>query len=462
MSVYVFLGPTLPAAEARRELDAVYLPPVSQGDVYRVAARGARAIGIIDGYFDRVPAVWHKEILWALAQGIPVFGSASMGALRAAELASFGMEGVGKVFEAYRDGALKDDDEVAVIHGPGESGYRAASEAMVNIRATLAAAADAGIISSGTRAALEGIAKALFYAERSYPHLLKLAEERGLLREELGALQRWLPHGRVDQKRADALALLRMMRERLKSNSRPRSNPVGVEHTTYWDRALHSAGVLATDKDGADTVLSRALLEELRLGPRIWARASREALLHELMLREAGRLGFRADERETNEATVEFRRERGLRSAKKFEQWLENHQLTREQFDALMRERALLRRVRPQLRQRAEQRLLDLLRLSGQYQRLLVRARDKARALQAFGPEGPRLEEAGVTTETLLDRYLKSLGRPTEDNLEEYAAALGFVLDDSDALVQALLREQCYLDLQRRKRPRKRGRKHGP
>ena len=52
------------------------------------------AIGVIDGYFDGVPSVWHKEILWALSQGIRVFGGASMGALRAAELDGFGMTGV--------------------------------------------------------------------------------------------------------------------------------------------------------------------------------------------------------------------------------------------------------------------------------------------------------------------------------------------------------------------------------
>src|SRR6185295_18286818 len=118
------------------ELAAIYLPPVSQGDVYRLARLGPRAIGIIDGYFDRVPAVWHKEILWALARGIHVFGSASMGALRAAELAAFGMLGVGEIFEAFRDGVLDDDAEVAVAHGQAESGYRATSEAMVNVRAT--------------------------------------------------------------------------------------------------------------------------------------------------------------------------------------------------------------------------------------------------------------------------------------------------------------------------------------
>src|SRR5437867_11228242 len=141
MSVYVFTGPTLSAEEARTVLDAVYLPPVSQGDVYRVSFRRPTAIGIIDGYFERIPAVWHKEILWAMSHGIHVFGSASMGALRAAELESFGMEGVGSIFEAYRTGAWGDDDEVAVAQAPAELGCRALSDAMVDSRHTLALAA---------------------------------------------------------------------------------------------------------------------------------------------------------------------------------------------------------------------------------------------------------------------------------------------------------------------------------
>ena len=116
------------------------MPPVAQGDVYRAALSRPRAIGIIDGYFSGAPSVWHKEILWAMSEGVPVFGAASMGALRAAELHEFGMRGIGRIFEAFRDGVLEDDDEVAVVHGPAEIGYLPASEAMVNIRATLALA----------------------------------------------------------------------------------------------------------------------------------------------------------------------------------------------------------------------------------------------------------------------------------------------------------------------------------
>ena len=35
------------------------------------------------------------------------------------------MSGVGRIYEAFRDGILEDDDEVAVLHGPEELGYPA-------------------------------------------------------------------------------------------------------------------------------------------------------------------------------------------------------------------------------------------------------------------------------------------------------------------------------------------------
>src|SRR5262249_25322036 len=39
VSVYVFTGPTISSAEASRVLEAVYLPPASEGDVYLVALK---------------------------------------------------------------------------------------------------------------------------------------------------------------------------------------------------------------------------------------------------------------------------------------------------------------------------------------------------------------------------------------------------------------------------------------
>ncbi|NYZ16984.1 tfuA protein [Azospirillum sp. RWY-5-1] len=241
MTVYVFLGPTLPREDAARELDAVWLPPVAQGDVARIAERRPTAIGIIDGFFESVPAVWHKEILHALRLGIPVYGASSMGALRAAELHPFGMTGVGAVFEAYRDGRIEDDDEVAVIHGPAELGYTSLSEAMVNIRRTLSDAVADGVVDAALGRLLEGIAKELPYRERGYGRVLRLAGEAGVPATDIARFRAWLPMGRVDQKREDAKDMLRLMRRRLGQGMPIPDARFHFEHTLLWDRVQREA-----------------------------------------------------------------------------------------------------------------------------------------------------------------------------------------------------------------------------
>ncbi|MFO1145833.1 MAG: TfuA-like protein [Rhodospirillales bacterium] len=266
MTLYVFLGPSLPLDEARRICPAVYLPPVRLGDVHRcVEFGGATAIGIIDGYFERVPAVWHKEILWALSNGVAVAGAASMGALRAAELAPFGMQGIGRIFEAYVRGAFapfdgepfEDDDEVAVVHGPAEAGWMA-TEAMVNIRATLAAAAEGGMIESALRDRLAAAAKAMFYKDRSWATLLHRAgADSPDEAEALGRLRAWLPTGRIDQKRLDAIALL----QRLATNrALPTATRFAFGDTTLWRRAV------AVPADA----IAEEVLVELRLTGDAW------------------------------------------------------------------------------------------------------------------------------------------------------------------------------------------------
>ena len=164
--VVVFLGPTLSHDDARDVIDAEYLPPAAHGDVLRAALRRPRAIGLVDGVFERVPAVWHKEILFALSEGIHVYGAASMGALRAAELDAFGMRGVGEIYHAYAEGVLEDDDEVAVAHAGVEDGFRALSDSMVDVRATLDAALAERVVTGSTAASILGRVKATFYADR--------------------------------------------------------------------------------------------------------------------------------------------------------------------------------------------------------------------------------------------------------------------------------------------------------
>jgi len=203
----VFVGPTLSAAEvAARRPGATVLPPVAVGELLTLARRrGVAQIAIIDGYFERMAAVWHKEILLALERGIAVWGAASMGALRAAELAPFGMRGVGAIYRDFARGALVADDEVAVAHLPAAYGYRATSDALVNLRDGLARAP---MLSPRTRARLIELARARFYRERSWAQLITDARAAGLPRRQVDGLAAW---PKPDRKAADARLLLRRL-----------------------------------------------------------------------------------------------------------------------------------------------------------------------------------------------------------------------------------------------------------
>ena len=211
MTTLVYVGPTLPAAEVAARLPgARVLPPVAVGDVLRAVKRGGvRRIAIIDGYFERMAAVWHKELLVALARGIEVWGAASMGALRAAELAPFGMRGIGGIYRAFASGELIADDEVAVAHLPGEYGYRATSDALVNLRDGLARAP---MLTAKTRAALVELARGRFYRERSWGQLIDDARAGSP-----AALAAW---PKPDRKAADARLLLRTLSRAERSRGR--------------------------------------------------------------------------------------------------------------------------------------------------------------------------------------------------------------------------------------------------
>lgn len=239
----VFVGPTLPEAEASRLLPgAVIAPPVAFGDVLRLAQRRKRPkrIAIIDGYFERMAAVWHKEIVFALERGIEVWGAASMGALRAAELAAVGMIGVGSIYRAFARGALVADDEVAVAHLPAAQGYRAVSDALVNLREGIA---NAPGLTARTRAALVELARARFYRERTWATLIADGRAAGLPATQLDRLAAF---PKPDRKAADARQLLR----RLARTPYAKPAPIRTPRTWAFGRLVEIVGARARDNLG--------------------------------------------------------------------------------------------------------------------------------------------------------------------------------------------------------------------
>lgn len=183
-----------------------YAGPAGWGDVATAVLQGATAIGLIDGRFEDMRAVWHKEILFALSSGVQVAGAASMGALRAAECAAFGMIGIGEIFRQYASGKLADDADVAQIHGPAEMHYVPLSEPWVNIEPTFRKMASVGTITSNELERLLCTARVTHFKDRTYSTILENAQTFSTSRRE--ALETWLAVHAVDQKRQDALELV--------------------------------------------------------------------------------------------------------------------------------------------------------------------------------------------------------------------------------------------------------------
>jgi hypothetical protein len=423
MTACIFAGPTLLPRDNVTGLQATWLPPAKQGDVHRaVSLLRPRAIGLIDGYFQSVPSVWHKEILWALHQGVYVFGAASMGALRAAELAPFGMQGVGRIFEAYRSRVLapylgepfEDDDEVAVIHGPAESGYLAASEAMVNIRCTLAAAERAGVLSTSLRDRLVEIAKRLFFPDRTYDALLERAREAGVANAELEALAAWLPSGRINQKRLDALALLEAMRSFLDQDPAPAQPRFAFEHTIFWERAI--AGASRASLHDADET---RVLDELRVDAVRWRTLERQVMCALIAEDSADSLGASLNEQHETPEKLERLLEEAARA------------------DALRR---LREDVPPEM---IERQMLAQTRLSGEFDMLRVRAREKEAELTARR-DLPTVEEfPGWKLLELADWYFgRVLEQDMPEDLEQWVRSLGYA--DLPRFYRAIFEEYVY------------------
>lgn len=228
MNIIVFLGPSLSLEEAKQILpNAYYLPPVRCGDILRTLRFKPKIIGIIDGYFEKTAAVWHKEILFAMENGVHVVGGSSMGALRASELIDFGMEAVGSIAHDYVSEIVNDDDEVAVLHGLKQSAYLPLTDAMVNIRDALTSALSENIIDKYNANIILNTAKQLFYQERTLDKAIEnaLALKNGIDKKQAENLILFLKKGDVKNiKKEDAMLVLKFIANKYFQNKNNKNN----------------------------------------------------------------------------------------------------------------------------------------------------------------------------------------------------------------------------------------------
>lgn len=170
VKIIVYAGLSIHFDEAREILDSkddievIYNRPIKRGDLNLALKEHPDIIAIIDGVFHQNSAVGHKEILSVMNSGVKVFGASSMGALRASELDTLGMVGIGYVYNQYASGEVESDDDVAVMLD--SESLQALSEPLINMKYVFTNAVDANIINESEKEELLNIAKKNLLSEK--------------------------------------------------------------------------------------------------------------------------------------------------------------------------------------------------------------------------------------------------------------------------------------------------------
>jgi hypothetical protein len=407
----VFLGPSLSRPSAIKILpEAMYLPPARQADVVSaVETHRPDVLALIDGSFGQTLSVWHKELLFALDRGVRVYGAASIGALRAAELAPFGMRGIGEVYRQVAAGELEDDDEVAVVHASAAEDFRPMSEPLVNLRATFTLARDHGVLTETECGQVIAIARRLYFSERTLPSILAAATAQGLAPSTAARLSSFCQARYVDVKRRDAQELLEVIRDLPDPLPEQDKQPSftferSASFETLYENERH------VPQDGVDLPL-RAIADYTALHHPAFDDVNFAALNRALVLVLADQLHVEPGPSDVAAEIQRFRRRRGLDTQPLLARWLAANHLTHEAYEALVRELATARRLHRWLlvRDRGVRRtrwLLDEVRLRGEYAASAAGAAEQHAVLASLDSETvlPDLAET-VQLEQLAAHY---------------------------------------------------------
>ncbi|HAA29226.1 MAG TPA: TfuA-related McrA-glycine thioamidation protein [Cyanobacteria bacterium UBA8553] len=410
--IVIFLGPSLPISEAREILDAIYLPPAKQADLLSaVTTYKPDIIGFIDGVFLNVPSVWHKEILYALEKGVAVYGASSMGALRAVETEEFGMVGVGEIYRMYADGELIDDDEIVMVHGPEETGYRRFSEPMVNIRATFCRAKDEGIIDGSLYEQLTAIAKSIYFPERTFPSIFRKAATAGISPQTLEIMANFVNDRYVDIKRQDAIALLHTLRDL--PEQLPQVKPtVSLVRNQFFSNLYHRDRTVLRNNTNlflGDIAGYAALhlpdFEDINL----------HALNRALVQILAELWGIEVSQEARKKESKRFRYRHNLTEEIAFTDWLTENDLSLEEFNQLMDEMARCRHLQNWLMTRKGNEkntkiLLDELRLQNRYKDCADAAVMREQIIQEHYPNFIEENAEDLTISQLVIEHQRSTG----------------------------------------------------
>lgn len=430
MNIFVFLGPSLAQSKARSILDATYLPPVAMGDLYRLIETQAKpgdVVAIIDGLFEQVPAIWHKEVLYALSKGIHVYGASSMGALRASELYSFGMQGVGKIFEAYRDGVIQDDDEVAVSHAMAEQKYRSLSHAMISLRLGLGELLEQGFLDQTQHAYLIQSAKELHYSRRSWSLILEKASLLTLSEVSLNQIKHYALS--FDAKAEDAKSLLVLLASKKNDSLKvlPAKTDFVLQNTVFWVGLKHEEGQRISQIHQQELLSSDILLSDIARNAKALHPRGDEIINNALLLKLVDHLVVDAKftQEDLQAATKTILYQNKLHNAQAIQQWISQQHLSKSGWQNLVLTEAKLKALRTINIQELDSFIITQLRRTGEFSQLAANVIKQNEKIKSMGIKKPSLSDANIDEQGLQEWYEEKCVKMLPDP-KSHAQNLGF------------------------------------
>lgn len=237
----VFSGGSLRGNHYSSDNNIVYTSPAEQGDIFMTILEGFKNILIIDGYFYSKFPCTTFEVMLALEKGINVFGSSSIGALRAVELDNYGMIGMGYVYEYLKKQSIKPYHIVAQTYDEYDEPL---SIPLVNIIYFLESALAKGIITKNEFEDCLNIADNIHFTYLSFKYFLnQLGSEKESLAKlatRLGTCLSQESEESFDIKMKDAILLLNKFRSTLKNRSQDYVKKAFIQAKRKYSKILYS------------------------------------------------------------------------------------------------------------------------------------------------------------------------------------------------------------------------------
>jgi len=418
-TVLVYLGPSLPLAEAKAILpNAIYLSPARQVDILSDLIRYSPThIILIDGVFRENLSVWHKELVYALQYPgvLGVYGAASMGALRAVESDFLGMVGIGKIYEWYRDGVTEDDSEVALNYAEHNGVFHLNSIPLVDIRAGVDELDELD----------EELGQEFLELMRQVPYSERSQE---VCERSWGGLN--FPC--IPQKQLDArLALSSFRDHKPEPLVQPTPEDLSPAFSALYerDRRININGV---------AVPQQHLDAHVLLHNPEWERICWDSSNQELALMLCNMLCVTVSLEEVEAESARFQRRAEIETPQDFDCFLENNGWNRPEFNRLMIANARIRKLQHHLTvskvyKRNTQAILDYLRTQQGFDYWALAAAQREAALEnddwlqldievpAFTRLMAHMEDEGLELKITPEEYLLETGF---SNLKELSVAL--------------------------------------